>query len=64
MNVLKSSISVENRIYVSIRNCYLQIPNYKVAICNYPTVPSKETERSFWASTANSIGSLFKTSLA
>lgn len=29
-----------------------------------PTLPSSETLRSFWASTANSIGSLFITSLA
>ena len=30
----------------------------------YPTLPSSETLRSFWASTANSIGSLLMTSLA
>lgn len=31
---------------------------------NYPTLPSRETARSFCASTANSIGSLLMTSLA
>ena len=30
----------------------------------YPTVPSRETLSSFWASTANSIGSFWSTSLA
>lgn len=31
---------------------------------NYPTLPSKVRAKSFWASTANSIGSWFNTSLA
>ena len=30
---------------------------------NYPTLPSKLISKSFWASTANSIGSLLSTSL-
>ena len=29
-----------------------------------PTVPSSDTESSFWASTANSMGSFWSTSLA
>jgi hypothetical protein len=29
----------------------------------YPTEPSREISNNFWASTANSIGNLFKTSL-
>ena len=36
----------------------------KILIKLYPTLPSKLTVRSFCASTANSIGSLLKTSLA
>ncbi len=42
----------------------LLIPFHHTHIILYPTVPSRDTLNNFWASTANSIGSLLSTSLA
>src|SRR3954467_2322041 len=47
-------------------SCYTDLSFFttlKELDLSYPTLPSKLTASSFWASTANSIGNLFNTSL-
>jgi len=58
------------QVSINLRFIYLILIKFqklKLEIWNseefYPTLPSKEISNNFWASIANSIGNLFKTSL-
>ena len=60
--ILHSSLFTLHSSFFTLHSSLFTLHSSLFTLKNYPTLPSKLISKSFWASTANSIGSLLSTS--
>ena len=60
--ILHSSLFTLHSSFFTLHSSLFTLHSSFFTLKNYPTLPSKLISKSFWASTANSIGSLLSTS--